>query len=221
MFFRNWLQIKEAKGFDMDTLSDNELVQAAHEGNREAMDILLRRWIPRLTPWIASRTYDKHDVDDIIQGAIVRILQAFKNGSIPRNFGTWAHQVARNQSVDVGREKSRQPVAVSEPENVRLMQGDKRIGTTPLTTDPNVNDPAEIYAQADMAKAVHKALSDLAATGEYGAKKVAIIRSFYFDQEKIQYIADKMQLPLGTVKRILHSGRKDLLRLLGSQDIDD
>ena len=221
MLFRNWLQIEEEKGFDMDTLSDDELVQSAHAGNREAMDILLRRWVPRLTNWIARRTYDRNDVDDIIQGAIVKILQAFRSGSIPRNFGTWAHTVVKNQSVDVGKKKARQPIPVGEPESVQLMQSDKRVGTTPLTTGVNKDDPAAIYAQADMSKAIHDALDQLAATGEHGAKKVAIIKAFYFDQKKIQDIAASMEIPLGTVKRILHSGRKDLSRLLGPQGFGD
>jgi RNA polymerase sigma factor (sigma-70 family) len=213
MSFQDWLKLRE-----MDTQPDEVLVQTAREGNREAMDTLLRRWTPKLTRWISKRVWDKHSVEDIVQNSIIKIIQSFQRGDVPENFGAWARTIVRNQSIDFGQKKK--PVYNADLEKLSLKQGDKRMNTVTLV-DKDPNDPATIFNQSRLESKLHKALQQMQDGGNYGRKKAEIIKAFYFDDDKISDISKKIGIPVGTVKRILHQGRKDLTKILTQQGLED
>lgn len=63
----------------MDPESTQELVRRVHAGDREALDRLLERHVPRLRRWARGRlpqfARDMAETDDMIQDALMRTIQ--------------------------------------------------------------------------------------------------------------------------------------------------
>ncbi len=92
-----------------DTMSDEDLVLAAQDGDRAAMDALLRRHHDRI--WAICRRLAGNDADaaDATQEAMVLLVRRLHTFDGRARFTTWAHRVATNACLDELRRRSRRP----------------------------------------------------------------------------------------------------------------
>ncbi|MGK2928328.1 MAG: RNA polymerase sigma factor [Acidimicrobiales bacterium] len=90
-------------------MSDEDLVLAAQDGDRTAMDALLRRHHDRI--WAICRRLAGNDADaaDATQEAMVLIVRRLHTFDGRARFTTWAHRVATNACLDELRRRSRRP----------------------------------------------------------------------------------------------------------------
>ena len=67
----------------MDLESSFELIQRAQQGDREALNLLLERYLPRLRRWARGRLPDYArglgDTNDLVQDAAIGTFRNFKN----------------------------------------------------------------------------------------------------------------------------------------------
>lgn len=167
---------------------DGELVAAAQNGDRAALERLLRSHQPRLYAVCRRLTANDADADDATQDTLIAIVRGLGRFDGRSSFSTWAYRIAVNTSVDELRRRRRRP----EPSD------------TPETTTWSTSDAGDVPTKVD----VDRALLQLPV--EFRA--AVVLR----DLCGLDYaeIAEVLQVPGGTVRSRIARGRAALLPLL-------
>lgn len=99
----------------MEAESDDGLIRRLQEGDRAALDALMRRHHAPLSRFVHHYLHDSQAVDDIVQESFIRLFlkaKGFRFQSTPR---TWLYQIAINLCKD-HRRKHRQVFAPLDAE---------------------------------------------------------------------------------------------------------
>jgi RNA polymerase sigma-70 factor (ECF subfamily) len=171
---------------------DGALVAAARDGDRDALDALLRRHYDRLYAVCRRMTGNDADALDATQDALIAIVRGLPRFRAGARFSTWAYRVATNACLDELRRRRRRP----EP---GLPDLDRARGATASAADG-------VDARVD----IDRALTSVAP--EFRAP--VVLR----DLCGLDYaeIAEVLDVPVGTVKSRIARGRAALAELLGN-----
>ncbi len=171
---------------------DGALVAAARDGDRDALDALLRRHYDRLYAVCRRMTGTDADALDATQDALIAIVRGLPRFRAGARFSTWAYRVATNACLDELRRRRRRP----EP---GLPDLDRARGATASAADG-------VDARVD----IDRALTSVAP--EFRAP--VVLR----DLCGLDYaeIAEVLDVPVGTVKSRIARGRAALAELLGN-----
>ncbi len=183
-----------------------ELVQAAQKGEQAAFARLFEMYFNTIYYMILKMVKDPFEAEDL---AIDSFTRAFNNIQfyIPTNaFITWLSRIAVNRTIDfLRKQKSKnQTVSIDEPH-----MNDSQDSETTLKgiIEADEIDPEEDFIKRETSELLYSFLQRL--PEDY--RDIMIMR--YFDQLSYKEIAEKMQLPLGTIKARLYRG-KELLRVM-------
>jgi RNA polymerase sigma-70 factor (ECF subfamily) len=171
---------------------DAALVAAACDGDRDALDALLRRHYDRLYALCRRMTGNDADALDAAQDALIAIVRGLPRFRAGARFSTWAYRVATNACLDELRRRRRRP----EPGLADLDHARAGIGSATDGVDARVD--------------IDRALASVAA--EFRAP--VVLR----DLCGLDYaeIAEVLEVPVGTVKSRIARGRAALADLLGN-----
>ncbi len=92
-----------------DERTDEELVDAARDGDGASLDLLLRRHATRLHAVCRRITGNPADADDATQEAMMAIVRGLPRFDGRSAFSTWAYRVATNACLDELRRRRRRP----------------------------------------------------------------------------------------------------------------
>ncbi|MFN8017376.1 MAG: sigma-70 family RNA polymerase sigma factor [Acidimicrobiales bacterium] len=181
---------------------DRSLVRAAQDGDRAALERLLRAHQPRIYAVCRRLTGNDADALDATQEALISVVRGLPRFDGRAAFATWAYRIATNRCIDELRRRGRRPV-------VGLTDRD---GTTLDAADPGAIDPAEAAVDADE---IDAALATL--TPEFRA--AVVLR----DLCQLDYaeIAEVLEVPPGTVRSRIARGRAQLAAHLGGNPTTD
>lgn len=101
----------------LEKSTDDVLLQSFSEGNKEAFDILLKRYYPSLRSYIVVTMGDANLADDIFQDTFIKVIDKVKEGKYAAQgkFQNWVFRIARNLMMDhFRRRKVRNVVSLSE-----------------------------------------------------------------------------------------------------------
>lgn len=171
--------------------TDAELFAAGSQGDRQAVDELLRRHQSMV--WAVCRRLcgDDESANDATQNALIRIvrgLPSFEGRSKP---STWIYRIAANAAMDELRARARRPRPtdlVGDPDIETVPPGDDAVGDR-MILDPALRELPEEF------------------------RLVVVLR----DLVDLEYteIADLLDIPVGTVRSRLSRARRQLYRALG------
>jgi len=178
-------------------------VEAARAGDRDALDILLRRHFDRLYALCRRVTGNDADGQDACQEALIAIVRGLGGFDGRSAFATWAYRVATNACLDELRRRRRRPEPVAPEEPASLSPG---------TTGPA--GPAAGPAGPDAADSVATRVDlDVALATLAPEFRAAVVLR---DLCGLSYddIADVVGVPAGTVRSRISRGRAALAPLL-------
>jgi RNA polymerase sigma-70 factor (ECF subfamily) len=115
------------------------LVAAAVQGDRGAMDRLLRMHFDRMYAVCRRITGNDADAADAAQEAMISVVRSLPRFDGRSSFGTWVYRIATNASLDELRRRGRRPVLAD-----RDVGGDH--DHDPATADPNAATRVEAIA---------------------------------------------------------------------------
>jgi len=98
-------QLKEQK---MPGRSDDELLNLASNGDREAFGLLYERYISKIYSYIYYRTGNRNDAEDLTERVFYRALRHivnYDNRGLP--FSAWLYRIAHNLVANWYRDNSR------------------------------------------------------------------------------------------------------------------
>lgn len=182
---------------------DEELVAAAQDGDRAALEQLLRRHHDRILVLCRRLCRDRDDADDATQNAliaIVRGLDGYRGGAA---FTTWSYRVASNACMDELRRRARHPLPSDDPPE----PGDASLAGVASSAAPDPGDEAERSEQRGRLQRALDRLPD-----EF--RHPVVLR----DLAQLDYaeIADVLELAPGTVRSRISRGRARLAEMLAT-----
>ena len=159
-------------------LNDSEVVARHLEGDRLAFEELVDRYQRRLLNFVYRTIGDRERAEDLVQEVFIRVHRHLHRFDQTKKFSTWIYTIARNARIDRMRRNSSQPY--DDLEGVDLPSDD-------------VSGEDQAFA-SQRAERVGQALADLP-----DDQKRIIELAYVYDLSQRE-IADKLDVPLGTVK---------------------
>lgn len=175
-----------------ETASDREIVAAMAAGDSTALRTLNARYGGMLSTLAWRILRDEADAEEVVADTLWQVWREAGNFDPSRgSVSVWLITIARSRAIDRTRaRKARQPTEADPPE---------------VETSP---DPLENISEAERAKLVRRAMDELE-SGERSALELA-----YFSDLSQSEIAQKLAIPLGTVKTRIRAGMLKLRKTL-------
>jgi RNA polymerase sigma-70 factor (ECF subfamily) len=165
---------------------DEELVNLAQEGDREAFVILYRRYVREIYGYLLNQLGDVADAEDVTSETFLRLVTSLDSFRSESRFRTWVYAVARNQLRDHWRSRGRRPSTV---ELEAQMLPDVGAGEAP-TPNPRATELGR------------RVLAKL----PVNYRQVVEMR--VMEGRSVRDTADELDLSEGNVKVLLHRGLK-------------
>ncbi len=184
--------MQPGEGRDPD--SWNELMTAvADSRDKEAFSRLFSHFAPRVKGYLMRGGATASQAEEIAQETMVTVWRkAHLFDPKKASASTWLFTIARNQRIDrIRRERRPEP----EPDDPAF------------APDPVAQPDREVSAQQDV-NAVRRALAELP-----DSQREVVLLSF-FEDESHSAIAERLQLPIGTVKSRIRLALKRMDMLL-------
>ena len=184
-----------------DLGDEQRLLRAARDGDRRALERLLRIHQPQIHAVCRRITGNDTDALDATQEALIAIVRGLPRFDGRSRFSTWAYRIATNACLDELRRRKRRPV-------VGLPEHD---GAAVDPADDRAPDPATTVGDR---LAVDDALARLAPDF-----RVAVVLR---DLCQLDYaeISEVLEIPAGTVRSRIARGRAQLADLLAGNQTD-
>jgi RNA polymerase sigma-70 factor (ECF subfamily) len=174
-------------------------VQLAQGGDREALELLLRRHYDRVFAVCRRITGNDADAADAAQNTLVALTRGLPRFDDRSRFSTWSYRVAVNCSIDELRRRARRPTLSWDDLDRAPGEG----AGAPMAAAP-AGDPELAATRLDVDAALRRLPPEFRAA--------VVLR----DMCGLDYaeIAEVLQLPAGTVRSRIARGRSALARLL-------
>lgn len=171
------------------------LIQRCLAGDQDAWAQIVRQhW--RKVFNIAYKFTGKHDeAEDLTQDVFLKIFKSLDTFDRRANFQTWLVSVSRNLCIDHYRSVRKERETI-----------DRDVDAGQLTPAAVTVSPIAALEQADRVTLLKKALAYLPPT----LRSAVLLRDI--QELSYQEIADRLQLPEGTVKSRINRGRTELAR---------
>jgi RNA polymerase sigma-70 factor (ECF subfamily) len=179
------------------TADDLALVAAAQQGDRDALEQLVRRHHERVVAICRRITGNESDALDAAQDAMIAMVRGLPRFDGRSSVGTWIYRIATNASLDELRRRRRRPLTiVRDPDRADHEHADPAAGR-PIDL---VADRAEVEAAL------------LTVPEEF---RIPVVLRDVADLEYSD-IAETLGVPVGTVKSRIARGRGMLARALSA-----
>lgn len=181
---------------------DFDLIMLALEGDQKAYAKLMSRYKDTIYFTILKMVHKKDDADDLTIEAFGKAFQNLDKYSSEFAFSTWLFKIAINNCIDYMRKKRISTLSLDRP-----FETDKGDEMT-IDVKSETMDPEETFIKGQRAKLLREVLEKL------NPKYKMLIELRYFDELAYEEIAEKMEIPLGTVKAQLFRAKELLYHIL-------
>ena len=179
-----------------ESVTDAGLVAAVRRGSREAAGRLAQRYLRGCRAVALAVVGEIAAAEDVCQEAFVHAIDRIDDCRDPARFGAWLRQIVRRRARNYLR-------------HARVRRA------VPLAADMGV-DPGESPADAAVRSDLRERL--LSALGQLPEDRREVVLLHDLEGWTHREIAERMELPPGTVRSHLHYARRrlrELLRLTG------
>lgn len=183
-----------------DSADDAELVQAARRGDRDAADLLARRYRRPAYLLALHILHDPEDALDVAHDALLRFFSHLDRVEAGREVRPWLYAIVRNRARDLMRRRrvrKHEPLASDDPEGAGVILIDDAPG------------PDAVAARRELQARIWRALGAL----DDKHREILVLREYH--DLAYEEIARVLRVPVGTVMSRLHRARKALREVLG------
>lgn len=179
----------------MENLSDQELVQKYFDGDQQAFEFLVQKYLQPVYNFVFKYVHTEEAAEDVTQEAFIKIWKNIAKYNSKYKFKTWAFTIAKNTALDHLRKKSIIPLSSFEDPEALL--------DSTLTNRELISDQA-MQKVEDMQMIAH-AVKDL-------PEKYRQVISLYYEKElNFREISELLKQSINTIKT-KHRRALDYLR---------
>ncbi len=181
---------------------DYDLVARALGGDQAAYTRLRDKYWRSIEAMLSRMIRNKSDAEDLTQEAFIKAFNSLHTFNTDYAFSTWLYKIASNNCIDYLRKRRLKTVSMDAP--VQTRDGEMQMELV----DVNAVQPDIPLTSAERTAVLVEAIKNL-------PEKYRIVIELRHTQE-MEYadIAEKLNLPLGTVKAHLFRARALLLKRL-------
>lgn len=183
-----------------ESLSDCRLVELTLAGNTYCYEVLFHRYRGQVYAAIFHKCCDELEAGDILQETFIKAYFNLARFNPDYSFGQWVHTIARNLFIDFTRRRK------------------KNSGTT-VPIDQKVNpacdslNPEESIISRQRSRQIDKLM------GELPEHYRTMIELRFVKEYSYEEIAEKLEMPIGTVKTRIHRAREKFCTLIRDRKI--
>lgn len=168
-------------------------IARARAGDRAAYGELVRRYRPAIYGILLAWLRDPAEADDVAQEVFLHSMRKIGQLRDTRCFASWLKQIAVRLALN--RLNRRRPLCRLNLTRQALLAG-------------NAIDPLEEIVRAEEQGKVHEGLNHLKPLDR------AMLEAFYLRSRSLREMSEEFDVPLGTIKRRLHTARQRLKQFL-------
>jgi RNA polymerase sigma-70 factor, ECF subfamily len=178
--------------------SDEQLVDAAREGDEGAFSELFLRHQKRLLMLALQHRLTTQDAEDAVQVTMLKAWQGLSGFRGESRFATWITRVLMNEVFQLQRKRAR--MRLEEMESTTLAA---TLESGSRWTPRQLSQEQRLLA-LERNRVVHAALRSLPESLR------SVLRMQFFDERSLEEIAAHMERPVATVKSRRHRARLEL-----------
>ncbi len=171
---------------NLEEQSDEELAEATKNGDDNAYQALMRRYMNHIFNFARQYAKNDDDAEDIIQDSFFKVWKYIKRFDKGKSFRPWLFTITRNTALD--HVKKKRAMSFSE-----IDDGNDEVSFAETLHDPEPL-PQEIFDRALLSEEITGALSTLHPDHR------AVLVMHYQQEMTFDEIADVMKKPMNTVK---------------------
>lgn len=184
-------------------MNDTELILLCQQGNRQAIEALVKRYQRIVFSMLYQLAPDWQDISDLAQEVFIRVYRYIGSLRNPKTFRSWLNQIVLNLFYDELRKRPRRIATISMD---KTNDDDDQIREFP---DLNLG-PDEVVLNKELAEFIRKAMDELPEQ----FRIVIVLREL----QGLSYeeISESLGCELGTVKSRIARARARLQTMLKS-----
>ena len=180
----------------METLTDDDLVRMYREGDAEAFDVLFDRHCRGVYGFAHTMLGDGGGAEEVLQETFLSVAQTAASYTPRGRFRSWLMRIVRNRCLN-------------RLESRRARQAMLQRGGPDVVDLPARGPSPSRQVQDDEQRAIVR--SAVANLPDRQREAVAL---YAFEQMTYREIAAVLQMPINTVKTLIHRARASLARAL-------
>ena len=171
---------------------DRALAAMVLDGDADAFEHLFNRYRESIRRLFVQRLGNGSDADDLLQETFIKVYLNIHTYNSTYTFGQWLYTIARNTLVDFTRRRQ---------SDVSI---DERFAAPPANTPT----PEESIINSQQRMQIERFLESM--PEQYRR----LFRLRFIEEYSYEEIAEKLQLPMGTVKTRIHRARERMCRMI-------
>ncbi len=182
-------------------IEDVALIDEALSGDQAAFEKLMNKYYQHIYNLIFKMIFRKEDVEDLTQEAFIKAFNSLENFDRQFAFSTWLYKIATNNCIDYLRKKKLSTFSIDKEIQSEDSDFKFEIPDTEYIPDNKI-------IEEQRKKIIDEALERLP------EKYHRVIVLSHKKEMEYEEIAEKLELPLGTVKAHIFRGRELLNKYL-------
>jgi RNA polymerase sigma factor (sigma-70 family) len=195
-----------------------DLVLQARNNDKNAFAKLYYQYYQKLCQYISGLCYERNlDAEDVVQETFVQAWKKLGTLKEPKAFGSWLKKIAKNLIKRHSAKKAREEEAKRHLRKLRKVSFSGYVSTDAErgekhyeyeTYDPEQLSPLDEVNRRETCEVVRRQVRRLSSLHQ----KVA--EEHYWNDHLVNEIAQELNKPEGTVKRLLYESRQQLRDML-------
>lgn len=181
-----------------DRIADSSNIRRFQCGDEDAFDELVRKHMRWVYNFAFHLTHDRDEASDVVSNTLIRVFNSLKRFRGDSSFTSWVYRIEVNYFLDI-RRKSR-PISILSLDAVLC----GREGSIILNIADDKNNPHDQLERHERSRKLDKAILRLPVD-----QRISFMLS-QADEMSYEEIADKLDIPIGTVRSRIHRARSQI-----------
>ncbi|GAB1430296.1 RNA polymerase sigma factor RpoE [Ignavibacteria bacterium] len=195
------VKTNDSEDFLRSTAEDAVTVRRILDGDNNAFQALEKKYRRLITSLIRKMIRNDSDVADLVQESFIKAYVGLSSYQPEFPFSAWLYRIASNTCIDFLRKRRVQTISIDAP--ITADDGDMHIEI------PDTSYLADTHIYADERKQLlRQALESLP------EKYLRVMKMRHEEELEYQDIADRLEVPIGTVKALIFRARKRMYEAL-------